>query len=190
MKRYLSSFLACLVIPAAAQAPVATPGAPVMRDAATHEQIERTLRKMNAIDPMKKLEPSVGQDPSKVNQPVDLLESSDILCFNGMATLVPKRAILGVPKHLNERLTLAKGARIVGWLEFLDANRGWVTTVEVTRAQAEGNDKLAEEITDRIGKSNNLVVATYLKGPISVLPLKEAEPAAPATAQTEPVTKP
>ena len=190
MKSYSIILVACLALPVAAQAPAGGNAAPVMRDAATHEQLERTLRKMNAIDPMKKLEAAVGEDPSKVNQPVDLLESSDIVCFNGLATLVPKRAILGVPKHLQERLKLAPGARIVGWLEFLAANRGWITTVEVTRAQAEGNDALAEEISDRISKSNNLVVATYLKGPISVLPLKEADPAVPATAKTETLTKP
>jgi hypothetical protein len=38
--------------------------------------------------------------------------------------------------------------------------------------QAEGNKALAEEVSSRIGKSSNLVVATYQGGPISVLPLK------------------
>lgn len=160
---------------------------PVMRDAATHEQLEQKLRKMNSIDPMKKLETVEGEDPSKVNQPANLLESSDILCYNGMATLVPKRAILAVPKNLQDRLKMQPGARVVGWLEFLEANRGWINTVEVSRVQAEGNEALAEETTERIGKSTNLVVATFLKGPISVLPLKNPDPAAePATAQTQP----
>ena len=163
------------------------PQKPVMRDAATHEQLQQKLRKMNSIDPMKKLETVEGEDPSKVNQPTNLLESSDIICYNGLATLVPKRAILAVPEKLQDRLKMQPGARIVGWLEFLEANRGWINTVEVSRVQAEGNEALAEETTERIGKSTNLVVATFMTGPISVLPLKNPDPAVdPETAQTKP----
>lgn len=155
----------------------AAPGADApkvrFRDAATHDQLARRLRKSEQIDPMDKLQPAKGEDPSKVNQPTDLLESSDVICFGGVATLVPKRAILSAPKGVKDRVGLQKGVRIVGWLEFLSLNRGWITTVEVTRAQAEGNKNIAEETRDRISKTSNLVVATLMGGPISVLPLKE-----------------
>ena len=143
------------------------------RDAATHEQLVRTMRKAAQIDPMSKLEPAKGEDPSKVNQPTDLLASSDVISFGGVATLVPKRAILSAPKGVKDRVGLQKGVRIVGWMEFLALNRGWITTVEVSRVQAEGNKPIAEETLDRISKSSNLVVATLMGGPISVLPLKE-----------------
>lgn len=69
------------------------------------------------------------------------------------------------------------GAKIVGWSDFFTANRGWITTVEVSRVQAEGNLAIAEETQERIGKSRNLVVATFMGGPISVLPLKEPKEA-------------
>jgi len=62
---------------------------------------------------------------------------------------------------------------LVGWTDFLTANRGWITTVEVSRTQAEGNEAMNEELADRIGKNRNMVVATYKGGPISVLPMKE-----------------
>ena len=115
---------------------------------------------------------SKGADPSLVNQPQDLVASSDILCVGGFATLVPKRAVMCVPKNLADRMKFQPGSRIVGWAEFYAQNRGWITTVEVSRVQAEGNSSISEEISKRISKSTNLVVATYQGGPISVLPLK------------------
>lgn len=169
-----------LLLPALA-APATAAEPPRFREAATHEQLALKLRKAEQHDPMKKLQQSTGEDPSKVNRPVNLLEQSDIVCFNGLATLVPKRAILATPSRYKDCLKMQPGSRIVGWADFYAANRGWITTVEVSRVQAEGNEQIAEEIRLRIGKSANLVVATLMGGPISVLPLKQPEtPAEPA----------
>ena len=160
-----------------ASAEVGQPPKPVVRKAVTNEQLSQALRKAAQNDPMDKLQQSKGADSSKENQPKNLLEQSDIICFGGVATLVPKRAILSAPVKLKERLTLQPGARIVGWADFYAANRGWITTVEVSRIQAEGNQPIAEKTQESIAKSTNLVVATYSGGPISVLPLKEPEDA-------------
>ena len=150
---------------------------PQFRNAATHEQLVLALRKADARNPMKKLEPVVTEDPSKVNQPVDLFEQSDIISFRGLATLVPKRAIISAPSNHKERLTLQPGSKIVGWAEFYALNRGWITTVEVSRRQAEGNSEIAEETRNYIAESRNLVVATMKGGPISVFPPKKPEAA-------------
>lgn len=178
----ISSLLALSLV---AEGEVKPPVPPRFRDAATHEQISNALRKSSQKDPMKNLPQSVGDDPSKVNQPVELLAQSDIVCFGGIATLVPKRAILSAPGNQKSRLELQPGVKIVGWQEFYALNRGWITTVEVSRIQAEGNLALPEETQERIGKSKNLVVATYMGGPISVLPLKTPE-AATQTVTVEP----
>lgn len=174
-----------ILLPAAALAEVKPQAAPRFRDAATHEQLAKALKRADLNDPMKAMRPVEGADPSKVNQPVNLLEQSDIICFGGMATLVPKRAILATPAGHKERLVMQPGARIVGWSEFYAQNRGWITTVEVSRVQAEGNKPMAEETVEKIGKSRNLVVATFSGGPISVLPLKQPE-AQPQTVKTAP----
>jgi hypothetical protein len=157
--------------------------APRFRDAVTHQQLVQRLRYSENNDPMKALDQSTGEDPSKVNQPSNLLEDSDIICFDGLATLVPKQAILAAPAGIKSRLGLQPGARIVGWLEFYTANRGWITTVEVDRPIAEGNKAIAGETRERIGKSRNLVVATCMGGPISVLPLKPEAQASNTTRQ-------
>jgi hypothetical protein len=155
---------------------------PAMTDAATHEQLAQRLRMAQQDDPMQLLPDPAGKDPAK-NLPRDLLSQSDVLCFGGMATLVPKRAILRNPDALAQRMEYHRGSALVGWAEFHAQNRGWITTVEVSRAQAEGNEALAADVTARLKGNSNLVVATYLGGPISVLPLK-APPTKPAAANT------
>jgi hypothetical protein len=148
-----------------------TTQAPQMRDAATHAQLSLAHSKSEQVDPMRKMVPAKGPDPSLINPPKDLIANSDIICFGGLVTLVPKRAILGIPKNLADRLKIQPGSKIRSWADFYAQNRGWITTVEVSRTEAEGNKPLAEEVYKRIGKSTNLVVATYQGGPISVLPL-------------------
>lgn len=168
-----SAVLSVLLLPCAlawGAEPAQPAKKPVFRDAATHEQLALALRKAEQRDPMKKLTPVEGEDPSKVNRPMDLMEQSDIICFRGFATLVPKRAIISAPENYKKYLKLEPGARIVGWKDFYSRNRGWITTVEVSRVQAEGVEAISEDTRDQIGKSANLVVATLQGGPISVLP--------------------
>lgn len=141
-----------------------------MRDAATHEQLSAALQKPGQRDPMVTLKPSVGIDPASVNRPKDILSDSDILCFGAYATLVPKRAILQIPKNFADRMGLQPRARIQNWADFFAANRGWITTVEVSRTQAQGKEPIADETRKQMVKSGNLIVATYKGGPISVLP--------------------
>lgn len=151
---------------------------PVMRDAATHEQLSQGLQQARLTDPMRTLKATTGGDPSLKAVPEDLIRHSDILCFNGLATLVPKRAILTTPGKLKDRLSMQANVKLVGWSEFFAVNRAWITTEEVTYAQAAGTEPMPEATNARIGKSINLVMATYLGGPISV--------AVPAAAPTTP----
>lgn len=171
----LRHFSCLLLLPMTVTAEVKPAAKPHFADSPSSEDLNRAYRKASQRDPMKTLEKIPGEDPTKVNQPVNLLEQSDIICFGGVATLVPKRAILAIPAKYKDCLKLKPGSRIVGWSDFFAVNRGWITTVEVSRVQAEGNKPLAKEVSERIGKSTNLVVATFMSGPISVLPLKQPE---------------
>jgi hypothetical protein len=124
-----------------------------------------------------------------------LLNSSDIISFGGLATLVPKHAILQVPASCTGRMNIEPGAKIVSWADFYAANRSWITTVEIGIVQAEGKQPIAEETKKMMSKSRNLIVATYQGGPISLLPPPKAAPKAtdkPAAtpAATTPATKP
>ena len=164
---------------------VAAERLPAQRDAATHEQLAQRLQQAQQEDPMQRLPESTGEDPAK-DPPQDLLSQSDVLCFGGMATLVPKRAILRLPPPLVQRLEFIRGSALVGWAEFYARNRGWITAVEVSRAQAEGHEPLAADVLMRLKESSALVVATYLGGPISVLPPKVSPPEKPAATAAPP----
>lgn len=148
-----------------------TANAEQMRDAATHEQLLPLYRKAMEEDPMHKMLPAKGPDPSTAPR-ADLVSDSDVICYNGSVTLVPKRAILQMPKNLADRFKYHLGAKLMSWADFYSVNRGWITTVEVSRIQAEGSIPIAEETQKQMAKSANLIVATYQAGPISVLPLK------------------
>jgi hypothetical protein len=153
----------------------ASPGQAIL-DTPTYEEAALARRKALRTEPVKHLVPATGEDPSNANRPKDILAESDIISYRGLATLVPKRAILMTPKTYSGLLRFEPGAKFVSWIDFYAANRGWITTVEVSRIQAEGNAPIAEETQKSIGTSRNLVVATFKGGPISVLPLKEPDP--------------
>lgn len=146
--------------------------APPTRDSVTNERLAGLYREASRDDPMRKQAPAKGPDPSVVSRPKSLIDESDMICFNGSVTLVPKRAVLQIPNNLAARLKYQPGAKFLGWAEFHGLNRGWITTVEVSRTQAEGNSPLSAEAKRQMVKSGNLVIATFQGGPISVLPLK------------------
>lgn len=157
--------LLCAILPASGQQQQA------MTDAMTQQQLlaARRQAQVQAGDPARHELPDQSKDPSKKNQPQDILSRSDILCFNGIATLVPKQAILAVPRQFADRVGMKTGAKIVTWMEFYSANRGWVTAQEITMAQAQGKEPLPEALNERLGKSSNIIVSTLEGGPISKL---------------------
>jgi hypothetical protein len=150
------------------------------RDAATHEQLlaQRQELQRQAEEKAATVAASpvtLEKDPSKVNKPTGLIGRSEVLSYNGYATLVPKRAIIHLPGSLGSRLGLDKSDKIQGWQEFYLNNRGWISTVEVTPKQAEGKEPLSEETLKTMGESSSIIVATYQGEPISVLPVQAAQ---------------
>jgi hypothetical protein len=142
-----------------------------MRDTLTDEQLAQKRGLSEQQDPMKKLPIATGEDPSK-DLPKDLISQSDLLCFGGIATLVPKHAILQIPKNYEDRVKYITGTQIKGWSDFYAINRGWITTVEVTLDQAGGKVPIPEATGKQLAKSGNLVVAVFNGGPVSMLPAK------------------
>lgn len=150
---------------------------PEFRDAARHEDLVKMLWHAQANNPLENFQVDEGPDPTRENRPIDIIEDSDIISFNGLTTLVPKRAILAVPASVQNRIGKhVPGHRVVAWKDFLFANRGWVSTIEVSRSQAEGKQDLSDAVIERISRSTNLMVATYQGGPISVLPSTPDDP--------------
>jgi len=153
-------------------------------------KLSQKLRMAQQSDPIRDLEPAGGNtdvDPSKTNNPRDLVKNSTILSAQGSLTLVPKQAVLHVPDRHQERLAVERGAKVITFQQFLARNRGWLRTVEVTRDQALGKEPFAEATLEAIKNSSSVVIATYQKGPISVLPQKDPEES-PESSETEQAT--
>jgi hypothetical protein len=135
----------------------------------THEQIvelERKAQKAPVI-PAAKRTNSVAK-----SQPPNLLSSSEILCYNGLAAMVPKLAVIHIPKSMSSRLGMKPESAIKSWSDFLKMNLAWVRTVEVTMDQAYGKVPMKEEVVKSYEKGSQVIIATYKGHPISVLPLQ------------------
>ncbi|RYD22559.1 MAG: hypothetical protein EOP88_07630 [Verrucomicrobiaceae bacterium] len=173
---------------------------PPMRKAPTNEELvvklrqsEQEMAKAAAARPA-----SSPIDPRGDQPAPDLFSSSEILCYNGAFTLLPKRAVLQFPQTLRDRLKVQQGAKVQSWSDFFVANRNWITTVEVSKSQASGAQPLPEETTTHIAKCGKLVVATFQGHPISVHPVpvpetpapNPAAPGSPVSSSTPAVSKP
>jgi hypothetical protein len=181
-----------LVAAAAAQSPVAgtEPKRVPMREVVTHDDIVEAAREAKKSEAPPQFKPAEGPDPSVANRPKSILSRSDILCYRGQAALVPKRAVLHIPKQYEDRLGMQEGSRLGSWSDFAKMNRAWIRTVAVTRAQAEGREPMDEATLKSFEKETRVVVATYQEGPISVTPLRVPPPAAPGVPATPGAVRP
>lgn len=160
-----------------------------MRDAATHDQLSSRLRIAQQKDPIQDLGPPKGnttEDPAK-NAPKDLIKESTILCFRGNLTLLPKGSVLHVPEKLGDRIGVRPNVKVKTWDSFIQQNRGWIRTVEVTRDQAKGYRPLGEAVVESFQSGSSVVIATFKGRPISVLPEKSSEEI-PLPSENKPVT--
>jgi hypothetical protein len=155
-------------------------GAVRIKRAVTDEELTKRREQVLKSMPAAPQSPSKGPSLAAAKPIPSLMSRSDVLSFGGLMTLVPKRSILYQPPDLANRVNQNQpGNKIVGWLDFLQSNRGWITTVEVSIAQAEGRVPIDEKVVELYNKGTNLVVATYKRGPISVLPQRTPEADAP-----------
>lgn len=110
-----------------------------------------------------------------------LLSRSLILSFRGSWTIVPKGAILHLPKSYQDRVVTRPSGRLIPWSEFHARNRGWIHTQNVSIENARGDVALSPEILELHKRLGRVVVAVLHRGPISVkAPVQpEKSPAAP-----------
>lgn len=150
-------------------------GQPLMRDVVTTvSQAEASPG--GILNPIQALKPIEKAPVLKSPEPVSILTRCAFLSSQGVTALIPKGSVIHVPPRLKGQVRMVEGNRVVIWPEFFRRNRGWVTTVEVTRSQASGVEPIPERTLEAIRKNPRVVIATLQGGPISVLPPKEPEP--------------
>lgn len=190
--RLLIPFLLCAATSATAQ-----PGGgnQDMREVVSHEQLASQLAREepgapldgHATQPSHAPAADTRSEPAPQEKwkPIDLLDRSEFLSFNGLATLVPKGAVLHIPPAYRSRIQLAENARIVTWAEFFRHNRNWISTFDVSRKQAEADTPIDETTWESLSKMTNVVIATLAGGPITVLREKPAANPTPDPSATQ-----
>ncbi|MEM1083719.1 MAG: hypothetical protein AAGI48_06315 [Verrucomicrobiota bacterium] len=172
MKTTVSSVLLALALMPLA----AGEGKVVMRDVVTDQDLSKRHQEIMAEGKKKEVVVTPREeDPTVVNAPPDIFELCEVITSRGKSALIPKRAIIHLPERFKANVAEPDQVRLVDWPTFLQENRAWIRTFEVTRSMAAGLEPLPGEAMERFGKEGKLVVATQMRGPISVLPLKEPE---------------
>ncbi len=137
----------------------------------------KTLAGLQSLDPMVTLvTPPAGEAEVVRPDKQSIIKQSTILHHGTNWTIVPKGAVVFLPEEMKSRVDGVPAGTLLSWLEFLTMNRGWITTCEVTVAQATGKDPVPTERSAFWEKQNKVVVAVHQGGPIT---LRMNDPAPP-----------
>ena len=159
------TLLAILTASAAAQ----------MTDRISPEEMAKRQSSPSPFAELQKQE-QANQKEANVVRPGEesIIKQSEILHDGTHWTMVPKNAVLHVPAQMKPRVGTKPLGTLLSWSDFLIANRGWISTEEVSFDQAAGNKPLPEAKVEFWKNQTSVIVATYQGGPISV---KRIEPA-------------
>lgn len=133
-----------------------------------------SLAALRAKSPMARL--ATAPAAPKAEAKPSIIRESVILHDGTNWTLVPESALLHVPANLKHRVNTRPVGKIMPWVDFLVSNRGWLTTENVSFDEAAGNTAIDTKRAETWQKSDRIIVATHLNGPISVRS-KEVTPA-------------
>ena len=128
-----------------------------------------TLADLQRRDPMIRLvKPAEGE--AKVASPLSesIIKQSTILHDGIHWTLVPKGAVVFLPESMKQRVNVRPVGTLLPWNGFLQKNRSWLVSHEVSFDQAAGNEALTAAANASWRKENKVVVAVHQDGPISV----------------------
>jgi hypothetical protein len=127
------------------------------------------LAEKQSVSPLAQLEPLPEDDAalSRTEEP-DLIAQSTLLRFGEYWTLVPKGAVIHLPALLKDRVIEQPEGQYLPWLDFLGANRGWLSTAEVTLEQASGELPIDPAKIAFWTRQDKVMVAVYQRGPISI----------------------
>jgi hypothetical protein len=111
----------------------------------------------------------------------DLLSHSDILVFGNDFTILPRGAVLHVPKKLAAHRADQVTGRLLPWTDFVARYRGVVTYLEVTLEQASGKKAIEPAVWRAATETGRIVVAVLNHHPISVVSGNDSKPIVDST---------
>ena len=127
-----------------------------------------TLARLQAKDPMIRLvKPAEEIDIRRPAASSPILDST-ILHDGTHWTLVPKGSVVHLPAAHQTKIDSKPVGTLLAWQEFLERNKSWVETADVTFEQAAGVEEIPAATAAKWTKSGKVVVASHQLGPISV----------------------
>lgn len=107
-----------------------------------------------------------------------LAEFSQFLGFGEAGTILPKGSILYCPDSLATHVITGPNRTMLGWPDFLAANRNWLTTHEVSLGQVKG-EPISESDRASFKAGGKMVIATLRNNPVTVLVKTPPPPSKP-----------
>lgn len=101
------------------------------------------------------------------NDSFDLNRTSGFLSDRGVYTLVPKSAVVHVPKGMEVKLQRVEGSRYVSFEQFMRRNCVWVQRMPISVSQATGQVSVDSVRIERMKKLGKVVIAVHKGSPIS-----------------------
>jgi hypothetical protein len=108
-----------------------------------------------------------------------LAEFSQFLGFGETGAILPKGSILYCPDSLAAHVLSGPKRAMLGWPDFLAANRNWLITHEVSMAQVKGEVPISESDRASFKAAGKMVIATLRNNPVTVLVKTSVPPSKP-----------
>lgn len=131
-----------------------------------------------ATERSQRLQPTAPVADQSHPSQASILDTSVILTSGRNWTFVPKGAVLVTPELYEAQVDQAPKGEFLNFNDFLNRNRGWLTTLDVTLAQARGQVPVKDATKEALVKSGRVVVTVCKGGPVGSR--KYVEPAATA----------
>lgn len=142
----------------------------------TREELSELRAK--ATERSERLQPTAPVADQSHPSQASILDTSVILTSGRNWTFVPKGAVVLVPELYEAQVGQAPKGEFLQFNDFLNRNRGWLTTLNVTLAQARGKEPVKEATNEALVKSGRVVVTVCKGGPVASR--KYVEPSATA----------
>ena len=98
----------------------------------------------------------------------EIYKISDVLCDRDVYTMVPKSAVIHVPRGMEHKLKREKGMRYVSFKQFMRNNCVWMHKMQVSVSEAKGDSAIDPLRLERLKKLGKVVIAVHKSEPISM----------------------
>ncbi|RBP36393.1 hypothetical protein DES53_117104 [Roseimicrobium gellanilyticum] len=105
----------------------------------------------------------------KVDLTPSLYKNSIILFDGENHTVVPLGAVLSLPANLRGHILEKPEGAFLFWPSFLEKNKKWVGSWEVSMAVARGEAEMPKATVEQLANDSRVLVAVFKGGPITIL---------------------